>query len=195
MHRFHPDDIRVCTAYYARMSETITVPDRRGDLSHDLDERETLIAFLDKYRETVLVKLDGLDREQLSRRLLDSRTTLLGIVKHLIVVEQWWFATVVAGEPELHEDISDPDAEWLILDGDNPEQIVAEYRAVCAHSNAIARRAKSLDLHVPDDTHVPERHRPGKSVRWILVHMLEETARHAGHADILRELIDGRTGY
>jgi len=177
------------------MSDTITVPDRRGDLSHDLDERETLIAFLDKYRETVLVKLDGLDREQLSRRLLDSRTTLLGIVKHLLVVERWWFATVVASEPELYEDISDPDAEWLILDSDNPEQIVAEYRAVCAHSNAIARQAKSLDLQVPHDTHIPERHRPGKRVRWILVHMLEETARHAGHADILRELIDGRTGY
>jgi Protein of unknown function (DUF664) len=177
------------------MSDTITVPDRRGDISHDLDERETLIAFLDKYRETVLVKLDGLDREQLSRPLLDSRTTLIGIVKHLIVVEQWWFATVVAGERELHEDISDPDAEWLILDSDNPEQIVAEYRAVCAHSNAIARHAKSLDLQVPDDTHAPERHRPSKRVRWILPHMLEETARHAGHADILRELIDGRTGY
>jgi hypothetical protein len=99
------------------------------------------------------------------------------------------------GEPELHEDDSDPDVEWLILDSDNPEQLVAEYRAVCAHSNAIARHAMSLDLQVPDDTHVPERHRPGKRVRWILVHMLEETARHAGHADILRELIDGRTGY
>jgi hypothetical protein len=94
---FGRQDERVCAAYYPRMSDTITVPDRRGDLSHDLDERETLIAFLDKYRETVLVKLDGLDREQLSRRLLDSRTTMLGIVKHLIVVERWWFATVVAG--------------------------------------------------------------------------------------------------
>jgi hypothetical protein len=170
------------------MSEALSVPDTRSHTPSDADERETLIAFLDKYRETVLVKLDGLDRDQLSSRLLDSRTTLLGLVKHLILVEEWWFVTVMSGGPEPEEDPDDPDAEWLIVDGDTPGQIVADYRAAYAHSDEIARAQASLDARVPGP------HRPDKSVRWILVHMLEETARHAGHADILRELIDGRVG-
>jgi uncharacterized protein DUF664 len=170
------------------VSETLSVPDTRGHTPSGADERETLIAFLDKYRESVLVKLDGLDRDQLTRRLLDSRTTLLGIVKHLVLVEEWWFATVMAGGPVVPEDPDDPDAEWLVLDSDDPEQLVADYRAACARSDDIARAQSSLEARVPGP------HRPDKSVRWILVHMLEETARHAGHADIIRELIDGRTG-
>jgi hypothetical protein len=180
---------RPCSdGYHRAVSDTLTIPDTRGHTPSDRDERETLIAFLDKYRETVLVKLDGLDREQLGRRFLNSRTTLLGLVKHLILVEQWWFATVIAGEPEPYEDPDDPDAEWLVNADDVPAQIVADYRAASAHSNEIARAAASLEMRVPGP------HRPDKSVRWILVHMLEETARHAGHADIIRELIDGRTG-
>lgn len=170
------------------MSEVLSVPDTRSHTPSDADERETLIAFLDKYRETVLVKLDGLDRDQLSRRLVDSRTTLLGIVKHLTLVEEWWFATVMAGGPEIEEDPDDPDAEWLVVDSDRPEAIVAGYRAAYARSDEIARAQASLDARVPGP------HRADKSVRWILVHMLEETARHAGHADIIRELIDGRIG-
>ncbi|MBJ7610042.1 MAG: DinB family protein [Candidatus Dormibacteraeota bacterium] len=170
------------------MSDFLSIPDTRGHTPSNADERETLIAFLDKYRETVLVKLDGLDRDQLARRLLDSRTTLLGLVRHLTIVEQWWFAAVIAGGPAPEEDPDDPDAEWLISDSDSPEQIVAAYRAAYSRSNQIARAAGSLDGRVPGP------HRPDKSVRWILMHMLEETARHAGHADIVRELIDGRTG-
>ncbi|MEO8897991.1 MAG: DinB family protein [Candidatus Dormibacter sp.] len=170
------------------MSHTLSVPDTRGHTPSDADERQTLIAFLDKYRESVLVKLDGLDRDQMTRHLLESRTTLLGIVKHLTLVEEWWFATVMAGGPEVPEDPDDPDAEWLVLDSDSPEQVVADYRAAYARSNDIARAQSALGARVPGP------HRPDKSVRWILVHMLEETARHAGHVDILRELIDGRTG-
>jgi hypothetical protein len=170
------------------MSQVLSIPDTRGHTPSDADERETLIAFLDKYREAVLVKLDGLSRDQVSRRLLDSRTTLLGIVKHLTLVEEWWFTTVMDGGPETPEDPDDPDAEWLVLDGDDPEQIVAAYRTAYARSDDIARAQSSLDARVPGP------HRPDKSVRWVLVHMLEETARHAGHADIIRELVDGRTG-
>ena len=69
------------------VTDRLIIPDTRADTPVDRDERETLIAFLDLYRETILVKLDGLDGEQLSRRLLPSRTTLLGIVKHLLLVE------------------------------------------------------------------------------------------------------------
>jgi hypothetical protein len=170
------------------VTDRLIIPDTRGDTPADRDERETLIAFLDLYRETVLVKLDGLDGEQLSRRLLPSRTTLLGIVKHLALVERWWLGTVIGGEPETPDDPDDPDAEWLITAADSPEQVVADYRAACAHSNEIAPAAGPLDARVPGP------HRPDRTVRWVLVHMLDETARHAGHADILRELIDCRTG-
>jgi len=170
------------------VTDRLIIPDTRGDTPADRDERETLIAFLDLYRETVLVKLDGLDGEQLSRRLLPSRTTLLGIVKHLVLVERWWLSTVIGGEPETPDDPDDPDAEWLITAADSPEPVVADYRAACAHSNELARAAGPLDARVPGP------HRPDRTVRWVLIHMLGETARHAGHADILRELIDGRTG-
>ena len=170
------------------MTDRLIVADTRSDTPVDRDERETLIAFLDLYRETVLVKLDGLDGEQVSRRLLPSRTTLLGLVKHLLLVERWWLGTVIGGEPEPPDDPDDPDAEWLITAADSPEQVVAEYRAACVHSNEITRAAGPLDARVRGP------HRPDKTVRWVLVHMLDETARHAGHADILRELIDGRTG-
>jgi uncharacterized damage-inducible protein DinB len=173
------------------MTETLAIPDTRERPSADLDERETLLSFLDYYRETILTKLDGLPPEALTRRLVNSRTTLLGIVKHLIITEQWWFDTVIDGGPTPYEDPDDPDAEWLVSDTDDPTHVVAQYRATCGHSNQIARATSSLDA---------ERRRPDQperrlTVRWIVVHMLEETARHAGHADILRELIDDRTGY
>ena len=172
------------------MSDVLSIPDTRLDPPPDLDEREALIAFLDWYRETILVKLDGLDREALTRRLVSSRTTLLGIVKHLTRVEWSWFVIVFGGEPlDLDaDDDPDPDSDWLIEDGNDTEELVAAYRSACARSNEVARAASSLDDRSPGP------HRPGRALRWILAHMVEETARHAGHADILRELIDGRTG-
>ncbi len=175
-------------SYHRLMSDALSFPDTRENPPPDLDERETLIAFLDSYRDTMLIKLDGLDRDQLSRRVLPSRTTLLGLIKHLTVVEDWWFGCVLAGGAEPPEDPDDPDSEWLIADADDPAQIVAGYRAACARGNEIARSVPSLDVHGPGP------HRPEKTARWILVHMVDETARHAGHADIIRELIDGRIG-
>jgi uncharacterized damage-inducible protein DinB len=171
------------------VTDRLIIPDTRGDTPADRDERETLIAFLDLYRETVLVKLDGLDGEQLSRRLLPSRTTLLGIVKHLIHVEERWFVAAIGGAPMRARNPDDRDAEWLVDEDETAADLATRYRVMWARSNEIARAA-SLDEHRR------RADRPGTdlTVRWILVHMLEETARHAGHADILRELIDGRTG-
>lgn len=174
--------------YHRRMSAVLSIPDTREHPRPDLDERETLIAFIDNYRDAMLVKLDGLDREQLSRRVVPSRTTLLGLIKHLTLVEEWWFSCVLAGGPEPFEDPADPDSEWLITEADDPQHVVEAYRAICARSNEIARAVPSLDVHGPGP------HRPEMSARWILVHMVDETARHAGHADIIRELVDGRTG-
>jgi uncharacterized damage-inducible protein DinB len=167
----------------------LQVPDTRHDPSPDLDEREMLIAFLDYYRETVLTKLDGLPREALVRRVASSRTTLLGIVKHLIHVEERWFDAAIGGAPMRARNPDDRDAEWLVDEDENAEGLATRYRVMWARSNEIARAA-SLDEH----RRRADRPETDLTVRWILVHMLEETARHAGHADILRELIDGRTG-
>jgi uncharacterized damage-inducible protein DinB len=171
------------------VSEVFSIPDTRSRPSPDLDERETLIAFLDWYRESILLKLDGLDREALTRHLVPSRTTMLGIVKHLALVEWWWFVAIFNGEPLDPDEDDDPDSDWVIADDETPEQLVAKYRGACARSNEVARAAPSLD-----DRAVGTQ-RGDRTLRWILVHMVEETARHAGHADVLRELIDGRTGY
>jgi hypothetical protein len=173
----------------AAVNDVLSIPDTRLEPSSGLDERATLIDFLDSYRETVLVKLDGLDRDALTRRLVPSHTTLLGVVKHLTLVELWWFVTVFGGETvDPPEEDCDPNSDWVIEDDDTPEALVTAYRFACARSNEIARAAPTLDDLSPGPG------QPGRTMRWILVHMIDETARHAGHADILRELTDGRTG-
>lgn len=159
----------------------------RSDPPHAAGERETLAGFLDYQRATLLGKVEGLDEEQARRRLVPSQTTLLGIVKHLAYVERWWFQEVFAGldvEDPCTE--SDPDADWRIEPDDTVEAIVALYEAEVAVSREIAAGAGLDEIA----------RRPGYdvSLRWILVHMIEETARHNGQADILRELIDGSTG-
>jgi uncharacterized damage-inducible protein DinB len=156
------------------------------------DERTVLEAFLDYYREAVVRKVRGVSEEDARRRLVGSATTLGGIVKHLRWVELNWFQRVLAGRPDA--DLprppwtdEDPDADFRLEQDEPLEQIIAEYEADCARSRQIAAH-RGLD-----DT--GQHRRMGKvSLRWIYVHMIEETARHAGHADILREQIDGTTG-
>jgi uncharacterized damage-inducible protein DinB len=151
-------------------------------------ERDLLNEYLDWYRLAILRKIEGASEETLRKRLVPSQTTLLGIVKHLAWVEIWWFQMVFAGRDiEDPYDEKDPDGEWRIEEGETAESIVAFYKEACAQSRTIAADAPSLDA---------ESAKPGKkwNLRRILIHMIEETARHTGHADILRELLDGRTG-
>jgi len=164
--------------------------DPRTEPGHADPERETLNAFLDFQRQTVEVKCSGLSREQLVQRHVPSKTTLLGMVKHLIDVERWWFQAVFAGEPvesAFWEREGVFDSEFDMDDTDDPAQLLQMYRDECAISRRIVAAAPSLDeiAKLADKDH---------SLRWIMVHMIEETARHAGHADILRELTDGSTG-
>jgi hypothetical protein len=155
-------------------------------------ERVLLETFLDLYREAITSKASGLSEEEATRRLVPSATTLIGIVKHLRWVELSWFQRVLAGRPP--EDLppvpwsdEDPDADFRLEPGETVEQVIAEYDQECARSRAVAAE-RSLD---DTGTHW----RLGQvSLRWIYVHMIEETARHAGHADILREQTDGSTG-
>jgi uncharacterized damage-inducible protein DinB len=148
-------------------------------------------AFLDFHRATLLWKVSGLSDEDLRRPMTPSGVSLLGLVKHLADVEQSWFVEVFAGEPPefplWRED--DPGATWRIEPHETTEQIIDVYRRVCARCRAIVASASPEDLAA-----APREGAEGLTLRWILVHMLEETARHNGHADIIREAIDGATG-
>lgn len=164
--------------------------DPRVEPAHAASERETLNGFLDYQRETMVMKVSGLSREQVIVRHVESKTTLLGMIKHLVDVERWWFRDVFSGEQGLQyfwEQDGVFDSEFDIDDSDDIASLVELYRRECAKSCAIVAAATSLDdvAQRPDRDH---------TLRWILVHMIEETARHAGHADILRELTDGSTG-
>jgi uncharacterized damage-inducible protein DinB len=158
---------------------------RRPVPRRDDGELETALAFLAFARESVIKKTEGLDDEQLRRALVGSGTTLLGLVQHLTVAERCWFGFHVAG--------IEPEADWdfgMEVPADRcAEAVVADYRAVSAASDRMIREAGHPDTRVlrPVDGE-------WLTVRWVLAHMTSETARHAGHADILREQIDGVTG-
>lgn len=154
-------------------------------------ERAMLEAFLGLYRETAARKLRGVSEDNARRRLVPSMTTLGGIVKHLRWVEHSWFQRVLAGRPA--EELptppwtdEDPDADFRMGPGETVEGLIAAYEEQCALS-----RQAATDRELDDS--MPHPRLGGVSLRWIYVHMIEETARHAGHADILREQIDGTT--
>jgi hypothetical protein len=144
-------------------------------------ETETLLAFLGYLRGGALRKLDGVTEEDARRRLVPSRTTLLGIVKHLTFVEAYWGTRRLTGA-----DITEVYDGFDLEDADDVASICARYAAAAARTDENVMACTGPD-------HVLARGRRGLTVRWMLVHMIEETARHAGHADILRELIDGTT--
>lgn len=160
-------------------------------------EAGTLVHYLDQQRESVLEIVDGLPDVALRRAVFPSGWTCLGLIHHLAVDdERYWFRAIAAGEPIVLPAGEDPG--WLV----GPEVAAADvfglYREEVARANAIIA-ATPLDA--------PARRRdprwlawdwppPGETVslRWIILHMIEETARHAGHLDTARELLDGRTG-
>ena len=148
-------------------------------------EREVLEAFLDLYRGIVVRKVSGVSEDEARRRLVPSLTTLAGVVKHLAAVEREWFQEVLAERPR---DTDAGDQSWTIGAQESLDGLVRQYEAECAQSRRTAAR------HALDDS-VPHARLGRVSLRWIYVHMIEETARHAGHADILRELTDGSTGF
>lgn len=138
------------------------------------------------------MKIEGVPDADLRRSMVPSGTTLLGMVKHLAYVERSWFQNVFMGrEVDLPWTDEDPEADFRIEPGETTEQIVQLYRDECEKSRGIISEASLDDLSKgrPDSGK-----RSGFSLRWIVVHMIEETARHNGHTDILREQIDGVTG-
>jgi Protein of unknown function (DUF664) len=155
------------------------------------DERTSLSTWLDFQRATLLLKCDGLTGTQLVRLSVPpSELSLLGLVRHMTSVEWWWFEHIFAGGP-MPEPIftgDDLDAEFHDV---VPEQAEAElelFARQCEHSRGIVSDAASLDVQSES------KGRPTRDLRWVMVHMIEEYARHNGHADLLRECIDGVTG-
>jgi len=159
------------------------------------NELDCLTAFLDYYRAVVIDKASGLTGEDLNRRLGPSTLTLAGIVHHLALVEHWWFHECFAGNEADHpwKDVSwddDPDWDFNIAADLDPQTIIDRYERQCARSREVVVKADGLEqLSVRAG-----RNDQSWSLRWILVHMIEETARHAGHMDLIRESIDGATG-
>lgn len=161
--------------------------DERVEPPSNGTEKETLEAFLDYHRDTLLMKCEGLSDEELRRPMVVSGTSMLGVVKHLGYVERWWFQEVFAAESaEFLRRSDDRDAEFRIEESDSTESIIEFYKQECNKSRAIVASAQPEDIAKHSNSE--------RSLRWILVHMIEETCRHNGHVDILREMIDGRTG-
>lgn len=166
--------------------------DNRVDPPRAGGERETLEAFLDYHRDTLMMKCAGLDDEQLrTRSVPPSSMSLLGLVRHLTDVERGWFRRVLAGEdaPPLYYDKGNPDGDFDGVDDADAAADLARYQQEVAACRDIAA-AYEIDALSQG------RHHRGHtfSLRWIYTHMLEEYARHNGHADLLRERIDGATG-
>ncbi|MEH3141157.1 MAG: DinB family protein [Mycobacterium kyogaense] len=149
-----------------------TPPPRTGG-----GEAETLRGFLDYLRSSMAAKVDGAPEPQVRTALVPSGTNLLGLLNHVTCVERWIF---------LGDNVTDWPATFRADPQDSVADVVDRYRTTVQQANA------ALDTYTDLSDPVPGRESP--SVRWALTHMIEETGRHAGHADILRELIDGSTG-
>jgi uncharacterized damage-inducible protein DinB len=159
------------------------------------DERTALVEMLDYYRAVMLRKAEGLTDDQLAVELPPSDLTLGGLLMHLALVEDGWFQSTFLGgelgEPWSGFDWeSDPDWEFHHAHEYTRDQIVAQYTDSIARSRAVVDGTESLDSTAAQKT------RTGRDInlRWILVHLIEEYARHAGHADLIRESIDGTKG-
>ena len=175
-----------------------TFPDGRDlpDCAGTPTERQALIEFLEFYRAVLLRKAAGLDSSQLNRTTSASNLTLGALVKHMALVEDSWFTYRLAGqdppEPWASADFdADPDWEITTASQDSPAELLALFNAACDRSRAILDAIDSLDAVTVMPKDEPDRIR---NLRWVLVHMIEEYARHAGHADFLRESIDGVVG-
>jgi uncharacterized damage-inducible protein DinB len=159
------------------------------------DERTLLVAFLRYHRDTLRAKAGGLNQRQLAATLDPSEMTLGGMVKHLALVENSWLRDRFTGEglsePWRSVDWqADEDWDWHSAADDTPERLWALYDEMVADADAV------IAAHDLDDLSAKRSRSSGEpfSLRWILLHLIEEYARHNGHADLIRESIDGETG-
>jgi uncharacterized damage-inducible protein DinB len=153
-------------------------------------EKEMLQVSLDRHRDVVLWKLEGLDDAQVRRVLVPSGTSMLGLVKHLAATEYGWFGLQFEREhePLPFDDDGDEDADFKLGPAETTADVLAFYERARTFAD---KTIDELDLEATGAGWADRE----LSLRWVLIHMIEETARHAGHMDILRELVDGTTGY
>ncbi len=169
----------------------------RTDPPESGPETDQLSAFLDYQRATVLLKCEGLSAEQMAQApVASSALTLGGLLNHLALVEDWWFRVQFLGEEhvppwdEIDWD-ADPDWDFTLGASTDPDELRERYGTACERSREVVRVTGDLDSRsVAVSRHTGERF----DLRWVLLHLIEETARHAGHADLLREAIDGTVG-
>ena len=177
-----------------------TRPVTRVDPPLRAGEAETLLAFLDYHRDTLRMKVAGLDDEQLGRTLGPSTMTLGGLVRHLTLVEDSWFSVVLAGnDPAPPWDGVDWDAdrdwEWHHAGDLGAAELMAAYDETVTRVDGCIAAALEKDGPAALSAKPARREGAGHfSLRWMLLHMIEEYARHNGHADLLRESIDGEVG-
>ena len=168
----------------------------RSEPAYSNDEVGMLRSFLDHYRATIRLQASGLTDAQLDQALPPSDLTLGGMLKHLAFVEDYWFSYNLRGhEPSPPWDAApwddDGDWDWHSAKHDNPGQLRDLYDAEVDKADAVIASMTSLDT--------PSARKSGRTgehfnLRWVLVHLVEEYARHNGHADLIREGIDGVTG-
>lgn len=156
------------------------------------DERTQLLGWLDLQRAIIHYKCDGLSEEDAHRPVLPTSPlmTVAGIVSHLRWTEHCWFEVLFLGRPATGPQFEGPEGNDMKVDGVPLEQLLREYERQCAISNEIVA-AHSLD----DVGRHPDYRSAAATLRWMLIHMIEETGRHAGHLDAIRELLDGVKGY
>jgi uncharacterized damage-inducible protein DinB len=163
----------------------------RTEPAYELGETEMLTGWLDYERATLATKCEGLSDAQLRERSVRPSTlSLLGLVRHMAEVERNWFRRVLAQEdapPHYYSDPDDPDGDFDNVDSADVAEAFATWGAECEHARSVTAGATTLDQ-------TGLRREERVSVRWVLVHMIEEYARHNGHADLLRERIDGTVG-
>lgn len=163
------------------------IEERNVDTVLSGSEKDLLMLFLQNQRDVLLWKLEGLSDDQLQRTHPPSTLTLIGIVKHLTCVEGSWLQQDLLGPDVLRIDF--PKNQWALEPGDTCEAIIGTYRETCAKSDEIVSQ-------LPLETVLADPHplQSGVTLSWALIHMIEETARHLGQADMIRESIDGMVG-
>jgi uncharacterized damage-inducible protein DinB len=167
-----------------------------GDVAPVTDEREGLMGFLDQQRYVSRIAAYGLNEEQARATPTPSALSVGGIIKHLAAVERSWMDTVLQQKREFGS--ADDYLERFHLGPDDTlDSVLDDYAAAAGETNHIIDSIPDLGQAVPVPKDVPwfPKDVDAWSVRWVLLHLIEETARHAGHADIVREAIDGATGY
>lgn len=163
--------------------------DRRTDPPYVAPEKTMLVAWLDWHRATLLVKCAGLSDQQLKARSVSPSTlSLLGLVRHMADVERGWHRRTLEGvdASAMFYDDANPDGDFDLVDTADVAGAFAALSAEVAHAREVAGRMAL------DDTGT--RHGEAVSLRWVLVHLIEEYARHNGHADLLRQCLDGAVG-